>query len=171
MASAVEKFSGGSQEGKSEKTVIYKKVIPKRKEVNTSREVEPKVKRVRSFTSREVDFAISDFKNSTFNLCSQLVKTIANIPDIKLVKEPEIQEIIELLICTLLDTRFDEVSSDYKSVVERRINLIKESSLFNDVLVKLNSYDSTNPSKFKSTKQVVKKSEVFTSSESSSESD
>lgn len=167
MASTVEKFAGGSKEGRSEKTVIYKKIIPKKGVPVTPNNVRFQNRKI-TYSPKDVDIAISDLKNSVLPLATKMVKSLSFIPEIR-IRDLEIQNIIEMVVCAYLNMKFPE-NSQYKPELLKRIKSFSITSLFNDVLVQLNAIDCSNPEKIESQKHIVNRDEVFPSESSEKKS-
>lgn len=158
MASTVEKFGGGLKEGRSEKTVIYKKIIPKKRDPITPNNVRFQNRKI-IYSSKDVDIAISDLKNSVLPIATRLVKSLSFISDIR-IRDLEIQNIIEIAVCAYLNMKFPE-NSQYKPEILKRIKSFSMTSLFNDFLIQLNAIDCSNPEKIENQKYVVTRDEVF----------
>lgn len=163
MASTVEKFAGGTKEGRSEKTVIYKKIIPKTGAPVTPNNVRYQNRKV-SYLPKDVDIAVSDLKNSVLPIATKMVRALSFIPEIK-IRDLEIQNIIEMVVCAYLNMKFPD-DSQYKSELMKRIKSFSMTSLFNDILIQLNGIDCNNPNNIESQKQTVDRDKVFPSDSS-----
>lgn len=167
MASTVEKFAGGSKEGRSEKTVIYKKIIPKKGAPATPNNIRFQNRKI-SYSSRDVDIAISDLKNSVLPIATKMVRALSFIPEIK-IRDLEIQNIIEIVVCAYLNMKFPD-NSQYKPELIKRIKSFSVTSLFSDILIQLNGIDCSNPEKIESQKHTVDRDQVFPSDSSTKSS-
>jgi len=155
----VEKFSGGvSGCGKDPHSFSYKKLVknpsvlkPKRFDKRAQLGLTPKL----------FEVAIDDFKNSSYQICEDIIQAVSSRFPVVL-NEMELSSLLGFVLCAYLDIKFDnQVGDEYQEILDFKIDKLVSKEIFDQLLLKLTSYESRLPDKMGIKKITVNRDQVF----------